>query len=398
MPVTAGNIQETETLALNYDGVVQVGAAGNQGTGTLLYDGQAVLTAAHVLNDILTTSDISVTFIVNGRRLEQSVANHIVHPDYDIPSNNYDLALLWLAEPGPITNNRHQLYREDDEIGQMAKLIGYGSTGVGLQGSNIEADDARRLVENQIDTEAAALKSFLGRAMAWNPARGEQLLIDFDNGLAANDAFGALMGLTGFGLGDDEGLIARGDSGGPALINDQVAGIASYTASLSKSLINPDIDEATNSTFGEIAGLQRVSSNQQWIDQQMRARYPDAPQTASEVSQTVAEGDSGSSYAYFMLQFTGERDTPDQLLSVRYRTEDGTAEAGEDYIGTEGLLMLYPDEQHAVIPVEVLGDSAVEGDERFSLTVYDATGGSFGQGVEELTAIRVITDDDGIFV
>lgn len=398
MPVTAGNIQQTETAAVNYDGVVQVGAARNQGTGTLLYDGQAVLTAAHIIDGITASSDISVTLTVDGRRVEQTIANYIVHPDYDVPSNNYDLALLWLEEPAPAASNRHQLYRQDDEIGQLTKLIGYGATGTGLQGSVIEANNERQLVDNRIDTEAAALKTFLGRAMAWDPVQGEQLLIDFDNGQAANDALGALMGLTGLGLGDDEGLIARGDSGGPALINNQVAGVASYTASLSRGIIDPDIDAATNSTFGEIAGLQRVSSNQQWIDQQMRARYPDAPQTPDEVSEMIAEGDSGSTYAYFMLQFTGERDTPNQLLSVRYRTEDGTAEAGEDYIAAEGLLILYPDEQNAVIPVEVLGDRVIEGDELFSLTVYDPVGGSFGQGVTELTATRVITDDDGMIV
>ena len=398
MPVTAGSILEAERLALPYDGVVQVKAGRNEGTGTLLYDGRAVLTAAHILNGINTANDVSVTFSIDGRRIEQAIAQYSIHPDYDIPSNNYDLALVWLNEPAPTAGDRHQLYRADDEIGQISKFIGYGATGTGWQGLVFSGDNDRRLVENRIDTEAAALKNSLGAAMGWQPAQGEQLLVDFDNGLAGNDAFGVLTGQIGLGLGNKEGLIARGDSGGPALIDNQIAGIASYTVSLSLGIIDPDIDNATNSTYGEIAGLQRISSNQQWIDQQMRSQYPDAPQSPDEVSETVIEGDTGSSYAYFMLQFTGERDSPNQLLSVKYRTEEGTAKAGEDFIATEGVLVLYPDETEAVIPVEILGDTDPEGDESFSLTVYDPVGGSFGEGAEELTATRVITDDDGMMV
>jgi hypothetical protein len=99
-----------------------------------------------------------------------------------------------------------------------------------------------------------------------------------------------------------------------------------------------------------------------------------------------------------MLEFNGDRETADELLSVDYRTEDGTAEAGQDYIAAEGTLILYPDETEAVIPIEVLSDTLVECNETFSLSVYNPVGGDFGEGVEELTATRTIIDDDGMMV
>ncbi|NLZ12503.1 MAG: sodium:calcium exchanger, partial [Alcaligenaceae bacterium] len=103
----------------------------------------------------------------------------------------------------------------------------------------------------------------------------------------------------------------------------------------------------------------------------------------------------GTSYAYFLLQFTGVRSDPNEILSIDYSTRNGTAEANEDYIAVNGTLNLYPNENKAVIPVEVIGDTRPERDEYFYLDVFNPVGGSFGEGVVKLTAIRTIVDDDG---
>ena len=154
------------------------------------------------------------------------------------------------------------------------------------------------------------------------------------------------------------------------------------------------MDAIVNSSFGEIAAWQRVSAYQQWIDQSLRANYPNAPTKPEEVKKEVAEGNSGTSYAYFLLQFTSVRNDPDQTLSVDYATRDGTAAAGSDYIAASGTLNLYPTENQAVIPVEIIGDTAPEANETFYLDVFNAIGGSLGQGVLKLTAVRTIINDD----
>jgi hypothetical protein len=152
-----------------------------------------------------------------------------------------------------------------------------------------------------------------------------------------------------------------------------------------------------NSTFGEIAAWQRVSYYQQWIDQSLRAFYPNAPTKPQDVQKKVAEGNSGTTYAYFLLQFTGLRDTASQVLSVDYATRDGTALKGQDYVAVSGTLKLYAGEMQAVIPVEIIGDTSPEQDEVFYLDVRNPVGGNFGPGVVTLTAMRTIVNDDGGF-
>ena len=165
-----------------------------------------------------------------------------------------------------------------------------------------------------------------------NLAAGTQLIADFDNGSTAQDALGRLAYRSGTGLGVHEGMLAPGDSGGPTLINGKVAGVASYTASLSYGNVHPDVDTVANSSFGEVAAWQRVSYYQQWIDQSVRARYPDAPVRPDAVKKAVPEGHAGSSYAYFLLQFTGMRSDPDQWLSAGQRHADSVPRgvAGRD--------------------------------------------------------------------
>jgi hypothetical protein len=141
-----------------------------------------------------------------------------------------------------------------------------------------------------------------------------------------------------------------------------------------------------------------VSIYQQWIDQSLRANYTNAPTKPEEVRKDVAEGHSGTSFTYFLLQFTGVRSDANQIISVDYSTRNGTAMAGSDYIAVSGRLNLYPGENQAVIPVEIIGDTAPEPNETFYLDVFNPVGGSFGGGVVKLTAVRTILYDDGFTV
>lgn len=377
-----------------YDGVVRVSFGGYYGTGAVLFDGRAILTVAHLFEG--RTGSVSVTFETRNGIQILSVSKFLQHPGYDAEGNN-DLAIVWLSSSAPAAADRYNLYRDSNEIGQTFTFSGYGKTGTGSTGitGGDTSSPIRLKAGNQFDADAATLKSYLGSAMTWTPLTGTQLIADFDNGSAANDALGRLINSNGLGLGLDEGFIAPGDSGGPAFLNGQIAGVASYTTSLSRDSVNPDIDSSDNSSFGEIAAWQRVSAYQQWIDQSLRANYPGAPAKPEEVKTEVTEGNTGTSYTYFLLQFTGVRSNPEQNLSVDYVTRDGTALAGKDYIAVSGTLVLYPDESQAVIPVEIIGDTTPESKEFFYLDAFNPVGGSFGGEVVKLTAVRMIVDDDG---
>jgi len=399
MPTTVNPLQDGQNYARpgeGYDGVVRVNAGGSYGTGALLYDGRAVLTAAHVVSGASTTS-LSVTFVTENGHQRLNVSNFSINPEYDSIDLNSDMALLWLSEPAPLGAERYDLYRDDDEIDQAFTFVGYGETGTGDTGAleELNRGDLRLKAENRFETDAAALEAEPGVSLSWNPLPGEQLIADFDNGRAENDALGQLMDISGLGLGDQEGMLGGGDSGGPAFISGDIAGIASYGASLSKYGVDPDIDWLLNSSYGEVGGWQRVSTHQQWIDQQIRANLPNAPTSPAEVQQVITEANDGASLAYFLVSFNGTRSDPSAILSVDYATRDGTATAGSDYLAVDGTLNLYPGENQALIPVEVIGDLTAEPDETFHLDITNPVGGDFAGGALVLTATRTIIDNDG---
>jgi hypothetical protein len=376
-----------------YDGVVRISVNGYYGTGVLLSDGRTVLTVAHLFANS-TPSSANVNFETTTGSQTIAATHITLLSTYDAQSNN-DLALVTLSSSAPVTANRYSLYRSNDEIGQTMTMVGYGLPGTGDTGTltTYSGSPLRLKANNQFDADSATLKSQLGSTMSWTPTMGTQLMADFDNGNSAQDALGQLINYPGLGLGQNEGMISQGDSGGPAFINGQIAGIASYTTSLSQGNIHPDINGITNSSFGEIGAWQRISNYQQWIDQSQRAQYQNAPTKPSEVQTHIVKSNTDTTYTYFLLQFTGVRSDPNQLLSVAYATRDDTAKAGQDYIAASGTLVLYPTENQAVIPVEIIADHLVEPDEIFYLDVFNPVGVSFGEGIIKLTAMRTIMSD-----
>ena len=381
-----------------FDGVVRVSVGNSYGTGVLLYDGRAVLMAAHLLQTAAGTASSAVVHFETAAGSQSITASKIsVIPSYDPVNSNNDLALVWLNTAAPVTGNRYEIYRRNDEINQTMMLVGYGVPGSGTSGAdqNYTGAHLRLKAQNRVDADAGTLKASLGSLMSWNPAAGTQLIADFDNGQAHNDALGRLLGVSDLGLGTDEGMITPGDSGGPAFINGQIAGIASYTASLARGSVQPDVDASSNSSFGELGFWQRTSHYQQWIDQSLRANYPNTPTKPEEVQKQMAEGNSGTTYTYFLVQFNGLRTDPNAALSVNYATRDGTAKTAEDYLAVSGKLVLYPDESQAVIPVEIVGNTLPEPNETFYLDISNPVGGGFPNGAITLTAMRTIVDDDG---
>ena len=112
-----------------YDGVVRVSFGGYYGTGSLLFDGRAVLTVAHLFEGL--TGSASVTFETRSGTQTLTSSKTLIHPAYDKAQNNNDLALVWLTGTAPMDANRYDIYRDRDEIGQSFTLAGYGKTGTG---------------------------------------------------------------------------------------------------------------------------------------------------------------------------------------------------------------------------------------------------------------------------
>ncbi len=102
---------------------------------------------------------------------------------------------------------------------------------------------------------------------------------------------------------------------------------------------------------------------------------------------TVTEGDSGTVNAVFTVTLGP---ASSQVVTVDYTTADGTAKAGQDYTATSGTLTFNAGETQKTITVPVLGDTASEGDETFTVTLSNPTNAN----VADAYGVGTIRDDD----
>ena len=378
-----------------YSGVVKVSSNGYYGSGALLYDGRAILTAAHIFTS--PAAPTYVTFDMPYLPEETLKADKVsIISTYDSINANDDLAIVWLDKQAPIEAKRYDIYRSSDEVGKTFTFSGFGERGTGESGEDSSLSIKKLVSANRFDTTADVLKNKLGSIMDWDPNK-HILVADFDSGLSSNDALGDFVDVYDLGTGYDEGLIAPGDSGGPAFINTKVVGIADYNSNLEDNYHHPDIDNQLNSSFGEVGFWQRVSDYQRFIDKSIRENYKNQPASKYEVQKSIIEGKEGDiTVNYFYLEVTGPKRT--ENISVQYKTVDGTAKAGEDYISTQGKIVVYPDEDHVLIPVEIIGDNKIEGNESFYLEIFDPIGAKLEDNQVVLIAERTIVDDDHYLV
>jgi len=81
-------------------------------------------------------------------------------------------------------------------------------------------------------------------------------------------------------------------------------------------------------------------------------------------------------------------------VSVNYGTGNGTAQAGSDYVSTNGTLTFTPGETNRLVTVGVIGDTNSESTETFFLNLSAPTNASLGRA----QAVGTIFDDDSITV
>jgi len=102
---------------------------------------------------------------------------------------------------------------------------------------------------------------------------------------------------------------------------------------------------------------------------------------------SMREGDSGTAELMFVVTLDNAATGP---VTVNYATANGTATAGSDYAALTGTLTFVAGETSKMVHVVVNGDTAVEANETFSLTLSGPTGAT----IADATAVGQITDDD----
>lgn len=238
-------------------------------TGSLV-NGFQLVTAAHCLADSsgnLVATDLQAVFFTDsGIYVGQSNLFQI-HPDYSgSVFDDHDIAMIQLNAQAPGNIDRYDFYF-GDAVGEAFETVGFGQRGQGDTGATIAAGTRIRGF-NEFDALGSALLPFLGINSA-----NSVYMFDFDNGLAANDAFGYWLGPAyfGLGLGLFESSTAPGDSGGPSFVNGRIAAVTSFGLTFTATtadgtVLSSDILAGLNSSFGEFAGNTSVLANRAWIE------------------------------------------------------------------------------------------------------------------------------------
>jgi hypothetical protein len=102
---------------------------------------------------------------------------------------------------------------------------------------------------------------------------------------------------------------------------------------------------------------------------------------------SAPEGNTGTSSMTFTVTLSNAYDLP---VTVSFTTSDGSAAAGSDYVATTGTVTFNPGQTSQPIVVPIKGDTFVEGDEYFGVSLTGATNATFYTG----GVAGYILDDD----
>lgn len=242
------------------DLIIDTGAGLARCSGSLLTTGMHILTAAHCVDTVVSATAF---FDLPSGSASRATSALFVHPGWtgNVLAGN-DIAIVQLVSAAPAGAERFDTYRDGSEVGAVSEKVGYGRSGTGNTGAVLPSG-TKRSGQNRYDALADIFEGFFFTGIT----PGTQLAYDFDNGLAANDAFGFFFGLSHLGLGLAEVDSAPGDSGGPTFIDGLIAGVTSYGFGFTCFPGTPDVNcDVTDSSFGEMSVDTRVSTYAGWID------------------------------------------------------------------------------------------------------------------------------------
>ncbi|MBZ2186772.1 MAG: S1 family peptidase [Bryobacter sp.] len=225
-------------------------------SGSLLSTGIHFLTAAHCVGSFSGTATVNLH---NGSTsFSYTSTKIVVNPNFNSYSNGADLAVVTLNQVADSSIQRLSLYTGSGELNQEVTFIGLGRQGVGSSGwSTGSFQVTNGLLDRRQGTNI--VDSLLNNSV---------LFFDFDHPMEPNRSSLGQSSATAF-----EAILAPGDSGGPVLINGQIAGVNSYISCLPGSLTTCsttfDVNGVLNSSYGERWGASRVSIYTDWLNAQI---------------------------------------------------------------------------------------------------------------------------------
>ena len=104
--------------------------------------------------------------------------------------------------------------------------------------------------------------------------------------------------------------------------------------------------------------------------------------SVADVSQPEGNSPGSASFTVTLAKATPLR------VTVSYSTADGTAAAGSDYTATSGSLTFAPGETSKTVAVPIVGDTAVETDEAFTLTLSSPVNARLVRAIATATLVN----------
>ena len=228
-----------------FNGVVKIENSDGYGSGALMFGGNYILTAAHVVtNSAGQKMPGTIKFYPNSSNvfslpISFTAADVSIVNGY-VPNNNgtivpNDVAVINIHGNAPSGIAGYELYRSNDEIGQNFTMVGFGRTGNGTTGA---------VDPNSGGTKRIGINTFEATGTdVGDPSFFKDLVYDFDNGTPAGNEL-----LNTYGVPSTTGEMssnilietdaAPGDSGGPGFINSNgsllIAGLVSGGTNNSK--------------------------------------------------------------------------------------------------------------------------------------------------------------------
>lgn len=232
-PVVGAYYSDASTTSDSaFNGVVKIENSDGSGTGALMFGGNYILTAAHVVtNSAGQKLPGTIKFYPNSSNVfslpisftaaDVSIVNGYVR-NGGIPVPN-DVAVINIHGNAPSGIAGYELYRSDDEIGKSFTMVGFGLTGNGTTG------EAPTPIPNPpVPTDRYPKRIGINTFEATgnnvdDPAFFRNLVFDFDNGTPAGNILQndynvrSTTGVTSSNILIETNT-ARGDSGGPGFI------------------------------------------------------------------------------------------------------------------------------------------------------------------------------------
>jgi Ca2+-binding RTX toxin-like protein len=301
-----------------------------------------------------TTAASQITTFINGAVLGANVEGDMA---YDTVNN----VIYYVTFAG--TGNPH-LFRIDPVNGAVADIGNILVGAANLAGNNDTVDMDYLGIRN------GTLYCVIAGGISGNNANFNDALFTIDTTTAVATRIGAL------------GVNLTSQSGGLEYdaVNDQFVLLEGVTANLYR--ISPTTGAATLiGNTGMPTGLFDAPSGLAFATVAAQA----AP-TVSVANVNVVEGNTGTQVVTF--QVTAEPTGGN--VSVDYRTADGTATAGSDYVATSGSLSFGPFGGTQTVSITINGDFQFEGNESFFLQLTNVVGAAVGSG----SGIATIVNDD----